>query len=88
VTAEETERHKPNPEPLLLALEKLEAAPADAAYVGDSPFDIEAANAAGLRSIAVTWGGIQSDERLLAAGPDAIVATPAELAAALEVSPA
>ena len=88
VTAEDTERHKPNPEPLLLALRKLEAEPADAAYVGDSPFDIEAAKAAGLRAIAVTWGGIHGEERLRATDPDAIVSTPVELEAALQVSPA
>ena len=88
VTAEDTEHHKPNPEPLLLALHKLGAGPAEAAYVGDSPFDIEAAKAAGLRAIAVTWGGIHGEERLRAAAPDAIVSTPAELKAALEVSPA
>jgi len=88
VTSEDTELHKPNPEPLLLALRKLETTPAEAAYVGDSPFDVEAANAAGLRSIAVTWGGIHPEERLLAAGPDAIVATPAELLTVLSVSPA
>ena len=83
VTSEDTELHKPNPEPPLLALRKLETTPAEAAYVGDSPFDVEAAKAAGLRSIAVTWGGIHPEERLLAAGPDAVVATPAELATAL-----
>ena len=88
VTSEDTELHKPNPEPLLLALRKLETTPAGAAYVGDSPFDVEAAKAAGLRAVAVTWGGIHSEERLLAVGPDAIVATPTELVAALEVSPA
>jgi pyrophosphatase PpaX len=88
VTSEDTELHKPNPEPLLLALRKLETTPAEAAYVGDSPFDVEAAKAAGLRSIAVTWGGIHSEERLRAAGPDAVVATPAELVAALDASPA
>ena len=88
VTSEDTERHKPDPAPLLLALNKLAAEPAGAAYVGDSPFDIEAAKAAGLRAIAVTWGGIHGEERLRAAGPDAIVSTPAELKAALQASPA
>lgn len=83
VTAEDTERHKPSPEPLLLALRRLEAKPAEAAYVGDSPFDVEAAKAAGLRAIAVTWGGIHGEKRLRVAEPDAIVSTPAELAAAL-----
>ena len=40
VGADDTERHKPHPDPLLHALERLGAAPADAAYVGDSPFDV------------------------------------------------
>src|ERR671937_745272 len=46
VGGDETERHKPDPEPLLLAAKRLEANPDDCAYVGDSPFDIRAAKAA------------------------------------------
>ncbi|MGC9973784.1 MAG: HAD-IA family hydrolase [Gaiellaceae bacterium] len=88
VCAEDTERHKPDPAPLLLALERLGTSPSAGAYVGDSPFDVEAAKAAGLRSVAVTWGGIHNQERLRSAEPDAVVSTPAELIAALEVSPA
>jgi pyrophosphatase PpaX len=87
VTAEDTNLHKPDPAPLLLALERLGAEASEAAYVGDSPFDVHAAKAAGLRSIAVTWGGVHAEERLRTAGPDAIVSTPAELEAALAVSP-
>jgi pyrophosphatase PpaX len=87
VTSEDTARHKPDPAPLLLALEKLSAQPGEAAYVGDSPFDIEAAKAAGVRAVAVTWGGIHGEDRLQAAGPDAIVSTADELEAALAVSP-
>ena len=85
VSADDTERHKPDPAPLLLALERLGAKPSDGAYVGDSPFDVEAARAAGLRAIAVTWGGIHNQERLRLAGPDIIVSTTAELIDALEV---
>ncbi len=58
VGGDETERHKPDPEPLLLALERLGAEPAQAAYVGDSPYDMRAARAAGVHAIGVTWGGI------------------------------
>ena len=47
----------------------------DAVYVGDSPFDIRAAKAAGMHSIAVTWGGIHPRERLEAEEPDAVVET-------------
>ena len=76
---EDTERHKPDPEPVLLAVERLSGTPGDAVYVGDSPFDIGAAKAAGVYAVAVGWGGIHADERLLAEQPDAFVRTPEEL---------
>jgi pyrophosphatase PpaX len=76
---EDTERHKPDAEPVLLAVERLAGTPGEAAYVGDSPFDIGAAKAAGVFAIAVGWGGIHPDDRLLAEGPDAFVRTPEEL---------
>jgi pyrophosphatase PpaX len=62
VGADDTELHKPHPEPILFALRKLGADPADAAYVGDSPFDVAAARAAGVHAIGVTWGGIHEME--------------------------
>jgi pyrophosphatase PpaX len=79
VAHEDTDRHKPDPDPVLEALRQLEATPAEAAYVGDSPFDIEAAKRAGAFAVAVSWGGIHSDERLLAQEPDAFVRSPEEL---------
>lgn len=79
VTGDDTELHKPHPEPLLLALECLGASAESAAYVGDSPFDIGAAKAAGMVSVAVGWGGIHGRERLEAEEPDVFVSDPAEL---------
>jgi pyrophosphatase PpaX len=79
VSADDTERHKPNPEPLLHALERLRSDPRGAAYVGDSPFDVRAAKSAGVFAVAVTWGGIHREEVLAAEEPDAIVRTASEL---------
>jgi pyrophosphatase PpaX len=79
VGAEDTTRHKPDPEPLVFALEQLGAEPREAAYVGDSPFDVAAAKAAGCFAIAVTWGGIHDEARLAEEQPDAIVHDPEEL---------
>ena len=76
---EDTERHKPDPEPVLAALARIGAEPWQAAYVGDSPFDIQAAKAARAFAVAVGWGGIHSDERLLEEQPDAFVRSPEEL---------
>lgn len=79
VGGDETERHKPDPEPLLLAAERLGVKPLETAYVGDSPFDVRAAKAAGMHAVAVTWGGIHDRERLAAEEPDATVDTAEEL---------
>lgn len=79
VGAEDTGRRKPDPDPILHALELLRATPDEAAYVGDSPFDVAAAKAAGVRSVAVGWGGIHGAEALLAERPDAYVQTASEL---------
>ncbi len=73
VTMEDTKEHKPHPAPLLKGLELLgEVPPKDAAYVGDSPHDVAAAKAAGITSVAVSWGAF-SEEVLRAAGPDYLV---------------
>jgi pyrophosphatase PpaX len=83
ITSDDTERHKPSPDPILAAVERLGAAPADAAYVGDSPFDIRAAKAAGVYAIAVSWGAIHRDEVLEREEPDAFVRHAEELLAVL-----
>jgi pyrophosphatase PpaX len=79
VAGDQTERHKPHPEPLLHALAQLGAEPATAAYAGDSPFDVQAAKAADMTAIAVTWGGIHDRERLEREEPDHLVDTAEEL---------
>ncbi len=56
VTYEETIRHKPLADPVLLALARLEIAPAHALYVGDSTHDMHAGNAAGVATAAAQWG--------------------------------
>ena len=48
-------RPKPDPEGLLLALERLQVPPARAAYVGDGTQDASAAAAAGLLPVAALW---------------------------------
>jgi pyrophosphatase PpaX len=81
VGGDEASRQKPSPDGLLLALERLGADPSNAAYVGDSPFDMDSARAGGLAAIGVSWGGVHDRSALEAA--DVIVDTPEELLAAL-----
>lgn len=78
VTASDTTEHKPSPEPLRLCLRRLDAAAARAVYVGDSPYDVRAGAAAGMATVAVSWG-VFGREALLAAGPDYWVDEPHEL---------
>jgi pyrophosphatase PpaX len=49
-------RHKPDPEPVRIALHRLDCRPEDAVFVGDSVHDMMAGNAAGVRTIAALWG--------------------------------
>lgn len=78
VTADDPIKHKPNPDPVLLALDKLDKKPKNAIYVGDSPFDIEAGNRAGVTTIAVTWG-MATEEKLKEYDPTVVVHTREEL---------
>jgi phosphoglycolate phosphatase len=56
VSGDSTPRLKPAPDSLLLACEQLKVAPRDCVYVGDDLRDIDAARAAGMRSVAAGWG--------------------------------
>jgi pyrophosphatase PpaX len=52
-------RHKPDPEPVRIALHRLGAAPDDAFFVGDSVHDVLAGNAAGVTTVAALWGAFK-----------------------------
>jgi phosphoglycolate phosphatase len=56
VGSDTTPERKPSPIPILHVLSKLNIKPEDAVIVGDSNFDIEAGNAAGIKTVAVTYG--------------------------------
>jgi pyrophosphatase PpaX len=82
VTIENTATHKPGPEPIEHALELLGRSAEGAVYVGDAPSDLQAARAAGVAAVGVTWGAFPY-EGLASERPDAIATTPAELSAIL-----
>ena len=84
ICAGEASGNKPEPDPILACLEQMRAKPAEAAYVGDSPSDIQAALAAQVVAIAVTWG-VFTEERLVAEKPDVLVHTIPELVRILGV---
>jgi pyrophosphatase PpaX len=75
---DDTGRHKPDPEPLLLAASKGALDPGRCVYVGDAVHDMAAGKAAGMRTIGVLWGP-SAREELISAGADELAAVPADL---------
>lgn len=79
---DDTTRHKPDPTPLRTGLAKLGAPASGSLYVGDAIFDLQAAAAAGMAGIGVTWGAGAADQ--LRAQPNtAVVETVDQLRALL-----
>ncbi|HET8645396.1 MAG TPA: HAD-IA family hydrolase, partial [Vicinamibacteria bacterium] len=74
VCAGDYERRKPHPEALLLALERMAVAPAQSAYVGDSPEDVLMAQAAGVLAVGIP-GGFPNREQLEASAPALLAPT-------------
>jgi pyrophosphatase PpaX len=66
VTFEETTRHKPLPDPVWLALERLGGSANRALFVGDSPHDMHAGRAAGVQTAAALWGPFSREELAVA----------------------
>ena len=75
---DDTARHKPDPEPVRVALSRLGVSPDDAVFVGDSPHDILAGNGADVMTIAALWGPFDR-ETLADARPDHFIECMAEL---------
>jgi pyrophosphatase PpaX len=68
VGVDSTKKHKPDPEPVLFALEQLDAPRETGVFVGDSPHDVAAGNAAGVTTVGALWGPFPR-EALVAASP-------------------
>lgn len=69
VLAEDTEKHKPSPDPLLKVIEILDISPKECMYIGDTIFDFKATKAAGMDFGIAMWGadsldGIEADFNL------------------------
>jgi pyrophosphatase PpaX len=72
VSADDVQKRKPDPEPLVMGLEKMRVPAAEAAYIGDSPEDVDMARAAGVYVIGVP-GPFPNREALKASNPDLLV---------------
>ncbi len=80
VTCEDTNKHKPDPEPINIALEKLNAKPQEAIMLGDSMFDILCAKNAGVKSVLVGWAlAVNEEDKNGPDAPDYIIEKAEEL---------
>ena len=68
VTCDDTDKHKPDPEPVRIALNQLKSSPEESIMIGDSMYDILCARNAGVLSVLVGWAMAVTDEEKL--GPD------------------
>lgn len=73
-----TGKLKPHPEPLLAACHRIATPPETCVYVGDDQRDIDAGRAAGMMTVAVTYGYLNGSDPA-AWGADAIIGHPGEL---------
>jgi 2-phosphoglycolate phosphatase len=78
ISGDTTPHAKPHPEPLLEAARRIGCEPKDCWYVGDDLRDIQAAQAAGMPSVAAAWGYCGATEPKLWKA-DATLGTPLEL---------
>jgi HAD superfamily hydrolase (TIGR01509 family) len=85
ITSGDVEDSKPAPDLLSVALEEYGLDPTATVVVGDTVWDVEAAQRAGLPCICLTSGGISEDE-LRAAGAVEVYADPAGLSKRYDVS--
>lgn len=71
ITCEDTDKHKPDPAPVLISLERLGVSAEEALMVGDSMFDIKCAHNAGVKAALVGWAEAVTEEDLNGPeGPD------------------
>lgn len=79
ISAKDITKHKPDPEGILLAVERLGIEPGEAVYVGDMMTDMYAAQAAGLKACIGVTIGMANRRELETSQADYIIDSLAEL---------
>lgn len=69
ISLDDVEHPKPNPEPILKALNELAASPSKSLMIGDNSHDIEGGKNAGVRTAGVAWS-VKGEEYLASLNPD------------------
>jgi phosphoglycolate phosphatase-like HAD superfamily hydrolase len=85
ISADDVDRSKPDPDLVEVALDRVGVSAEEALMIGDTPYDIEAGERAGVAVVAVRCGGVWTDKDLRSA--IAIYDDPADLSTQLDRSP-
>jgi HAD superfamily hydrolase (TIGR01509 family) len=85
-TSADVESTKPAPDLVHSAMARVHSSPADSVMVGDTPWDVKAADAADVRTLAVMTGGF-SEAELREAGAAEVYESVAELRDRLDETP-
>ena len=74
LTASDTEKFKPDPDPIFTILDMIGSRPGEAIYIGDTEHDIEAGRAAGVITVLVDWSlALPPGKRADTPAPDIII---------------
>ena len=74
VSCDDTDKHKPDPTPVLITLERLGSLPERSIMLGDTMFDILCARNAGVLSVLVGWAIALGPEEIEGPqGPDFVI---------------
>jgi N-acetyl-D-muramate 6-phosphate phosphatase len=84
VGGDSTSHAKPHPEPLFEAARRMSVEPAQCIYVGDDERDVIAGRAAGMPTVAATYGYLGSNGDITQWGANARINSPLELLALLK----
>lgn len=79
IGGDSTPHSKPHPEPLLEAARRMQIEPARCLYVGDDARDVQAGHAAGMLTVAVTWGYLGMGEPVEAWGAHHTIGNPLDI---------
>ncbi|MFX1504982.1 MAG: HAD family hydrolase [Promethearchaeota archaeon] len=78
LTGNDVERSKPYPDALFRIINVLSLNKTETLFIGDSPLDVIAGKAAGIKTAAALWGTIE-ESKLIESRPDYVFKTPEEL---------
>jgi phosphoglycolate phosphatase len=79
IGGDSTPHSKPHPEPLLEAARRMQIEPSRCLYVGDDVRDVQAGHAAGMLTVAVTWGYLGMGEPVEAWGAHHTIGNPLDI---------